>query len=65
MTTKNYTYEQLIEKIALAKADLRSSRRSHSDRCAVELDPEGFSPCSCGASAHNSRIESAIEKLKL
>jgi hypothetical protein len=60
-----YTYEQLIEKLVRAKVKLEGTRRSHTDRCAVELDPEGFAPCSCGVSAHNSALEAALKELKL
>lgn len=62
---KRYTYEQLIEKMVRAKMKLEGSHRSHSDHCPVECDPEGYAPCSCGASSHNSRISDAISELKL
>ena len=62
---KSYTYEQLIEKIVRAKMKLEGGSKDHSDRCAVELDPEGYAPCSCGASSHNSSVQAAIDELKL
>lgn len=60
-----YTYEQLIEKMVRAKVKLEGSRRGHSDRCPVDYDPEGYSPCNCGASSHNSRVSDALDELKL
>lgn len=62
---KAYTYEQLIEKMVRAKVKLQGSRRRHSDSCPLESDPEGYSPCRCGASEHNNNVSSALDELKL
>lgn len=60
-----YTYEQLIEKIALARAALkRVPTRAHSVACPVE-DPESYAPCNCGASAAMSPIRDAVDLLTL
>ena len=63
--TKNYTYEQLFEKLVRAKVYLENSRQGHSDFCPVECDPEGYSPCTCGAYTRNHAIDRALEALKL
>ncbi len=62
---KKYTYEQLVEKIVRAKIKLENQRTGHSGNCAVELDPEGYAPCNCGASGHNRNITNALEELEL
>lgn len=71
METK-HTYEQLIEKIARARLMLetrRPKRRSHDDSCMVELDPDYYGPCTCGATRANSQADSGfddvIEELRL
>lgn len=63
---KNYTYEQLIEKLVRAKISLEKiQHKSHSSSCPVDYDPEGYAPCNCGASSHNAEIKRAIEHLEL
>ena len=57
-------YEDLIGKMAVAADRLRRSKRGHSNRCIVELDPESYAPCSCGATAYNAAIDEAIKELK-
>lgn len=60
------TVEQLIVRMTEAKLLLQQVQREggrHSDRCVVELDPEGYAPCSCGASSRNGKIDDAIKKL--
>lgn len=60
------TVEQLIVRMTEAKMLIQQVQREaggHSNRCAVELDPEGYAPCSCGASGRNSKIDEAIKKL--
>lgn len=54
------TEAQLIRKMARAEMALENARVNHKDNCIVELDPEGYAPCNCGATATNSRIESAL-----
>lgn len=58
------TYEDLIGKIAVARDRLSQKKRRHKDRCVVETDPDGFAPCSCGASEFNAAIDEAIRVLK-
>lgn len=65
MAGKTYTYEQLLEKVVRAKVKLEGARRSHSDRCMVEVDPEYRGPCTCGASGSNAVISAALRELKL
>lgn len=67
-----YTYEQLVEKIARARMMLEMKRpkhQSHSDRCMVELDPEYYGPCTCGATSSNSQLDGmfddVIDELRL
>lgn len=60
-----YSYEQLLEKLVRAKVKLEGARRSHSDRCMVEVDPEYHGPCTCGASGSNSAVNEALRELKL
>lgn len=62
---QKYSYEQLLEKIIRAKIELEHLRRRHSDRCRVELDPEGFAPCDCGADGVNATVNMAIKLLEL
>jgi hypothetical protein len=56
---------KLMEKIIRAKVKLESMKKDHSNRCIVELDPEGYAPCSCGATSSNSNISSILDELKL
>ena len=60
-----YTYEQLIEKIIRAKIKLQSNLQAHTDRCIIGLDPEGYDPCDCGATAYNKVFEDVINELEL
>lgn len=56
---------KLIEKIVRAKVKLENVKVDHKDSCPVECDPEGYAPCSCGASATNSAVGSAIRELNI
>jgi hypothetical protein len=56
---------KLIEKIVRAKVKLEGSKRRHSERCMVDMDPDYMGPCTCGASETNSAIDSALEELEL
>lgn len=51
-------------RIGKAIAELEKVKRGHADRCRVEMDPEGYSPCNCGASNSNSSIDRAIRILR-
>jgi hypothetical protein len=63
---KNYTYEQLIEKIVRAKMELeKSGRKPHANWCHAEDLTGHPAPCNCGAEAHNSNLNSAIRHLEL
>lgn len=64
METK-YTYEQLIEKIALARMHIQRIKRGvHKISCPLE-DLESYAPCNCGEDANNKPINDALEALKL
>jgi hypothetical protein len=52
------------EKIAIAKYELKKIRIDHKNNCMVEVDPEGYAPCSCGATKINNKIYNIIEILK-
>ncbi len=54
-----------VEKIVRAKVKLESFKKEHSSGCIPENDPESFAPCSCGASEHNSKIDSILKELSL
>ncbi len=62
---KNYTYEQLIEKIVRAKMALEKSGKSHASWCHAEDLTGHPAPCNCGAESHNSSIHKAIDELDL
>jgi hypothetical protein len=51
-------------RIGQAIAELKGGKVRHSDRCRVELDPEGYAPCNCGATSTNAAIERAIRILE-
>jgi hypothetical protein len=57
-----YTYEQLIEKVVRAKVALEGTLQEHPLHCPVA---QGDGPCTCGADAHNARIQRALKELKL
>ncbi len=59
------TTTALIEKIVRAKVRIEMMRRSHADRCIVELDPDSTAPCDCGATTLNREIESILAELSL
>lgn len=56
---------KLIEKIVRAKIKLEAAQRRHSERCMVELDPEYYGPCTCGASETNSALNDVLKELEL
>jgi hypothetical protein len=59
--------EKLFERIIRAKVKLEELKLisgQHSSRCVVELDPEGYAPCNCGASRVRSLIDSALKSLE-
>ncbi|MBI2674560.1 MAG: hypothetical protein HYX22_02385 [Candidatus Yanofskybacteria bacterium] len=56
---------KLIEKIVRAKVKLENSKMIHRNSCPIESDPEGYAPCSCGASKTNSAIDAAIRELNI
>ncbi len=56
---------KLMEKIIRAKIKLEGMRKAHGDRCMIEMDPEYFGPCTCGATASNSAINAALKELDL
>ena len=63
--TTSFTYEQLIEKIVMARMALKKvSLANHSNYCPIE-DPESYAPCNCGADGDNAPIEEALRILKL
>lgn len=51
-------------RIGQAIAELKKGKQGHNDRCRVELDPEGYAPCNCGASSTNAAIDRAIRILE-
>lgn len=55
--------EAMLEKIIRARVKLERAKRGHNDRCPVETDPEGYTPCNCGASNTNLAIEEALREL--
>lgn len=62
---KKYTYEQILEKLVLAKAKISGiPRKQHRITCPEE-DPESYAPCNCGAMEHNKPLDEAVELLKL
>ena len=65
MTRQKYSYEELIEKMVRAKISLEKVYQSHTLTCHADADPEGITPCNCGASKNNSDIAEAMESLKL
>jgi hypothetical protein len=60
--SKQYTYEQLLEKIVRAKVTLEGSLKEHPVSCPAE---QGDGPCTCGADKHNAAIRAALRKLEL
>jgi hypothetical protein len=65
-TKKDPATRALIEmgkKLGRAEAALKSARRGHSSSCAVEMDPEGYTPCNCGATLANVAIDKALSEL--
>lgn len=56
--------EELLEKIIEARLIAKTLRMPHDSNCRVETDPEGYAPCSCGASASNGRLDRIMEALK-
>jgi hypothetical protein len=56
---------KLIEKISRTKMKLESMLRQHSANCMLELDPDYYGPCTCGANEHNRGIQAAIKELSL
>lgn len=59
------TTEKLIERIIRAKVALEELRHklSHTRYCVIDVDPEGFSPCDCGASERLAHIDKALKAL--
>ena len=63
---KNYTYEQLIEKIVRAKVQLeKGGSQGHAAWCHAEDLTGHPAPCNCGADSHNSNVNKALEELDL
>jgi len=60
-----HTVDSLMEKIIEARLIAKQAMKSHADRCVVEMDPEGYAPCNCGATAANNALQEVIDKLKL
>lgn len=60
-----HTYEQLFEKVIRAKIKLEAQRRAHDDRCMLEIDPDYYGECTCGAKAHNAVFDAILEELEL
>ena len=65
MNGPRHTYEQLLEKLIRAKIKLEALRRKHDDRCMLELDPDYYGDCTCGASPHNAVFDDVLEELEL
>ena len=55
---------ELGRRLGKAESELEKAKTSHADRCAVEMDPEGYTPCNCGASSTNLAIDKAIRILR-
>lgn len=60
-----YTYEQLIEKLVLAKQKIQQiPMATHTVKCASD-DPYTGGDCDCGAETTNKFIRDALELLKI
>jgi len=55
--------EKLFERIIRAKVKLENMKTPHNMRCAIELNPEGFDPCTCGADARNAIVNEILRIL--
>lgn len=60
-----HTYEQLMEKIIRAKFVLQLRHVPHDDRCMLELDPDYYGECTCGAKAANAPNSELLDILEL
>lgn len=60
-----HTYECLFERLIRAKIKVESLRRKHDDRCMIELDPDYYGECTCGAAEHNAPLDAVMEELEL
>ncbi len=56
---------RLLKQIGRAELALNQAKKGHSERCIVELDPDGMAPCNCGASATNAAIDKALKELQV
>ena len=56
--------ERLFEKIIRVKVKLENAKIKHSRNCVIDLDPEGYAPCDCGASKFNAMINDILEELE-
>lgn len=65
MNGPRYTYEQLFERLVRAKVKLESLRRQHDGDCMLELDPDYYGDCTCGASKHNAPFDAVMDDLTL
>jgi hypothetical protein len=55
---------ELGRRLGKAETALEEAKTGHADRCIVEMDPESYAPCNCGASSTNAAIDKAIRILK-
>lgn len=56
--------EKLFERIIRAKVKLEGMKKGHDARCVVEMDPEGFAPCNCGATTRNAVVDEILKILE-
>lgn len=54
-----------VERIIRAKIRIEDYLENlrHSDRCIVELDPEGYTPCNCGRDNIRTALTSVLKEL--
>jgi hypothetical protein len=55
---------ELGRRLGKAEVELEKAKTRHADRCCVEMDPEGITPCNCGATSTNMAIDKAIRILR-
>ena len=55
---------ELGRRLGRAESALEKAKRGHADRCVIEIDPDSWAPCNCGASNANAAIDKAIRILK-
>ncbi len=56
---------ELVEKIIRAKVILENMKIDHQTHCSLETNPGGYSPCNCGATESNLKIDAVIRELEI